>query len=48
MDFTNIVDQGEQHPLHIYLGFRPQGKVVQAFLYVEFAKTGSTIASRLA
>jgi hypothetical protein len=23
VDFTNIVDQSEQHPLHVHLGFRP-------------------------
>ncbi len=39
MDFTtNIVDQSEQLPLDIYLGFHPQGKVVQAFLYAEIGK----------
>ena len=38
VDFTNVVDQSEQHPLHIYLGFRPQGEVVQAFLYAEIGK----------
>jgi len=38
MDFTNIVDQSEQHPLYIHLGFGPQGVVVQAFLYAEIGK----------
>ena len=38
VDFTNVVDQSEQHPLHIHLGFRPQGEVVQAFLYAEIGK----------
>ena len=38
MDFTNIVDQRKQLPLHIDLGFRPQGKVIQAFLNANIGK----------
>lgn len=38
MDFTNIVDQCKQLPLHIDLGFRAQGKVIQAFLNADIGK----------
>ena len=38
LDFTNVVDQSEQLPLDIDLGFRTEGKVVQAFLHAEIGK----------
>ena len=28
VDFTNVVDQGKQLPLHIYPGFRANGEVI--------------------
>jgi len=38
VDFTNIVDQSEQHPLHVHLGFRPQSEVIYALLYADIGK----------
>ena len=38
VDFTNIVDQSKQFPLHIHLDFRSQGKAIQAFLHSNIGK----------
>ena len=38
VDFTNVVDQGKQLPLHIDFGFRANGEVVQSFLDAEIGK----------
>ena len=40
VDFTNVVDQGKQLPLDIHLGFRAQGKVIQALVQAEVSKDG--------
>lgn len=40
MDFTNIVDQRKQLPLHIHLGFRAQVKVVQMLVHADIGKDG--------
>ena len=38
VDFTNIVDQSEQLPLHIHLGFRPQGEMIQVLLHTDISE----------
>lgn len=38
VDFTNVMDESEQLPLDIDLGFRTDGEVVQAFLHAEVGK----------
>ena len=38
VDFTNVVDESEQLPLDIDLGFRTEGEVIQPFLYAEVGK----------
>jgi len=38
VDFTNIVDESEQLPLDIHLGFRTDGEMVQPFLHAEIRK----------
>ena len=37
-DFTNIIDQGEQFPLHIHLGFGAESEVVQALVNAKIGK----------
>ena len=38
VDFTNVMDKSEQHPLDIDLGFGAKGEVVQPFLHPEMGK----------
>ena len=38
LDFTNVVDESEQLPLDIDLGFRTDCKVVQTFLDAQVGK----------
>ena len=38
MDFTNVVDESEQLPLDIDLGFRAEGEMIQPFLHAEVGK----------
>jgi len=38
LDFTNVVDESEQLPLHIYFGFGAEREVVQAFLDAQVGK----------
>ena len=38
LDFTNVVDESEQLPLHIHFGFGAEGEVVQPFLDAEIGK----------
>ncbi len=32
VDFTNVVDESEQLPLHIHFGFGADGEMIQSFL----------------
>jgi len=38
VDFTNVVDESEELPLDIDLGFRTDGEVIQPFLHAEIRK----------
>ena len=38
LDFTNVMDESEQLPLDIHLGFRTEGEVIQPFLHTEIRK----------
>ena len=38
VDFTNIMYQSKQFPLHIDLDFRPYGEVIQALLHADVGK----------
>ena len=38
VDFTNVMDESEQLPLDIDLGFRAEREVVQPFLHAEIRK----------
>ena len=38
VDFTNVMDQRKQFPLHIDFGFRADGEVIQSFLDAEVGK----------
>ena len=38
VDFTNVVDESEQLPLHIHLGFRAEGEMIQSLLHAQVGK----------
>ena len=38
VDFTNVMNESEQHPLDIDLGFGTEGEMVQPFLHAEIGK----------
>ena len=38
VDFTNVMDESEQHPLDVNLGFRTEREMVQPFLHTEIRK----------